>query len=426
MLFMKTMNRGRFRLKRCRWNRSIPSFYKCFIPHTRSGLGGFTPAILLSLLVVSLASQANSEQISAHSPKATAEAEGKLVVSRPAQAGSVEGQTVNSDEFIWTLFLNSAGKRVTSQGVKAQFETWASDNINTFVPSPKWPSPDDPSFKAACKDLNQQGSPASFRFPAGGCVIQDIKRNEDQFDYIVSKGLNTVSGIAASFSSNGPVQMPKSSISIKTEWVNFDTLKKWIPGRAAASNTTIMRDYYTTQVNGNLFALVALHIASKQNENWVWGTFEHRDNPGRCDYTGCFDSFGSLTPVQLPDTTTLNSSYTRGCVPSDKLRMLYNNSNVQDVWLNNYCLKSTQVDFVDSDSIPTVLGNTVVEGIAADNPIVSSSCITCHSYAAFGANGKPTNATNAMTIFSPIGNTDPNILNGTKPFDFMWGFKNAR
>ena len=38
--------------------------------------------------------------------------------------------------------------------------------------------------------------------------------------------------------------------------------------------------------------LIALHISSKDTPNWVWATFEHVANPGRCDFTGCNDSYG--------------------------------------------------------------------------------------------------------------------------------------
>ncbi len=440
MSFIRMMYRERFRLKRNCWNRSIALFRRC--PKTGSRFRGYAPAALLFMLTVPLASQANSEQhssapaqknltpadtnqTSAHSSKAALNAAEKLTVSRPAQAGIVKDQSANSDEFMWTVLLNSAQRTLTTKGEKAQFETWASDNVNTFVQSPEWPSPEDPPFKAQCKDLTKAGSPLGFLFPAGGCVIEDIKRNEDLFYHIILLRLNTASGLATEFSKNRQVDMPQPSVAIQAEWVDFDTLKKWVPGRTSWADSLIKSNYYTTSVDGKDYALVALNIASKQNANWVWGSFEHRDNPGRCDYTGCFDSFGSLTPVQLPNKTQLNTVYPNGCMPSDKLRTLYHNKDVKSVWLSNYCLKSTQVDFVDTDSIPTVLGNTVVQGIASDNPIVSSSCLTCHSYAAFGSNGKPTNATAAMTIFSPIGNTDQNILKGTKSFDFMWGFKNA-
>jgi hypothetical protein len=36
------------------------------------------------------------------------------------------------------------------------------------------------------------------------------------------------------------------------------------------------------------------HISSKDIPNWIWATFEHVGNPGRCDYTGCNDSYGEL------------------------------------------------------------------------------------------------------------------------------------
>ncbi|MDJ0931576.1 hypothetical protein [Breoghania sp.] len=48
-----------------------------------------------------------------------------------------------------------------------------------------------------------------------------------------------------------------------------------------------------------------MHISSRQNKNWVWGTLEHQNNPGRCDYIGCFDSFGAVEP----NTEVYNTQY---------------------------------------------------------------------------------------------------------------------
>ena len=52
-----------------------------------------------------------------------------------------------------------------------------------------------------------------------------------------------------------------------------------------------------------------MHVSSRQNPNWVWGTFEHQMNPGRCDYIGCFDSFGAQIPDVPPNRKAANTQY---------------------------------------------------------------------------------------------------------------------
>src|SRR5690606_38363999 len=113
------------------------------------------------------------------------------------------------------------------------------------------------------------------------------------------------------------------------------------------------------------------------------------------------------------------------CPPSLDLLATTIPYNVPDVFIGNYCLKSTQTDYVDADQVPTVLTNTVIEGLMAKNSPTSSSCITCHYYAAFGSDGLVNKAANAMPLGNPSGLPDPNILENLKQFDFMWGFRAA-
>lgn len=152
---------------------------------------------------------------------------------------------------------------------------------------------------------------------------------------------------------------------------------------------------------------MALHISSKDIPNWVWATFEHVGNPGRCDYTGCNDSFG----YESSDTVNTGQSknYTRPHMACDNLPLP---SFVLDLgksypagsrrpslsavfaalgigttdsttlvpspkdraWLS-YELKGAQVEFADSTGRPTHLGNSVTEG----GFVSTSSCMTCHA-----------------------------------------------
>ena len=352
----------------------------------------------------------------------SAAASSSVIVATPALQGEVDGRDgVLSDAFMWQVFLEALEPVAAASPPKVEFETWATDKT-TFSATPQWPGAAAPSFDTPCEPAH---TPLVFDFPANGCIVEVVKRNRPQFDYIVNNRLNTKQGLAAAFAKTGfTVDMPKQAVSIKAEWVPFSTLRTWIAGAASWTNDTIKGKYYTTNVGNMDYALVAIHVSSKQNANWVWATFEHSLNPGRCDYTGCFDSFGFKSKVQLPDLTTLNSQYP-ACPPSLDLLATTIPYNVPDVFIGNYCLKSTQTDYVDADQVPTVLTNTVIEGLMAKNSPTSSSCITCHYYAAFGSDGLVNKAANAMPLGNPSGLPDPNILENLKQFDFMWGFRAA-
>lgn len=99
--------------------------------------------------------------------------------------------------------------------------------------------------------------------------------------------------------------MPASAIAVKSDWVPVPTLLQWIPQLGSAER--VRRLYYTATSESVEYALVSLHMSSRQNPNWVWGTFEHHMTPGRCDNLGCFDSFGAEQPVVVPNKAAVNS-----------------------------------------------------------------------------------------------------------------------
>lgn len=99
-------------------------------------------------------------------------------------------------------------------------------------------------------------------------------------------------------------------------------------------------------------------------------------------------------------------------------------SNLSPVW-ENYCLKSTQVDYNAPDGTPSVLGNSVIERIVGNGTIAASSCISCHVYASFGVNGEPTDSAKAMLPYNPTGEPIQGVLKGSQQFDFMWGVLNV-
>jgi hypothetical protein len=375
---------------------------------------------------------------------AAAWAQNAVVVGVPARAGAVVGTAESSDAFIWRLFTEFAAPASRPRPSPVVFETWASDE-DTFTPTPHWPTPDEPkklhasvldavklsasapeslarllaaAIDAPCKP---PGNAAVGGFPTSGsptpCIAEETKRNRRQYDYIVNNNLHTAAGLAAAFKKSFKVEMPPEAIAVKGNWVPLPTLLQWIPQLGNIGN--IERLYYTTTVKSVEYALVSLHASSRQNPDWVWGTFEHHMNPGRCDSMGCFDSFGAEIPAVLPNKTAVNTQY-GACPKTAPLKTLMRNANLSPVW-ENYCLKSTEVDYAAADGTPYVLGNSVIEGITGNGTIAASSCIACHAYASFGPDGVATPRARHMLSFNPTGKPIPGVLDGSLPFAFMWG-----
>lgn len=360
-------------------------------------------------------------------------------VAIAAQAGAVDGKTANSDEFIWELLTQFAAP-VSRQNPAATFETWASDE-DTFNVNPKWPGEPRPmkfhfSVLQSLKSTPASGLLRAFKidvgcepprgaavgqFPTTGtpvpCIAEQVARNRVEFDYIVKNKLNTQSGLADAFKSGLDVEMPVDAIGLKGDWIPLPTLLQWIPALQDVSR--IRELYYTTTSDSVEYALVAMHVASRQNPNWVWGTFEHEMTPGRCDYIGCFDTFGAQVPALQANRTAHNTQY-GACAKTPQLKALMTTAGLSAVW-EHYCLKSTQVDYTASDGTPLALGNSVIEGMVGNGTVAASSCISCHAYASFGPTGAPSAAARAILPFNPTGKPIPDVLKGSKTFAFNWG-----
>jgi hypothetical protein len=314
------------------------------------------------------------------------------------------------------------------------FETWASD-ADTFSKTPHWPAPSEPkklqrSVLAGMSSPHQgpidvpcatPGNAAVGGFPSTGtpapCIAEETKRNQPLYDYIVGNSLNTKAGLAAAYAKSFKVVMPTTAISVKGDWIPVTTLLQWIP--SLGNLDTIHRLYYTATVDSVEYALASLHVSSRQNPNWVWGTFEHQKSPGRCDDIGCFDTFGATIPAVLPNRKAINTQY-GACPKTPRLKALMAQANLSPVW-ENYCLKATMVDYAAADGTPYALGNSVIERIVGNGTVAASSCIACHVYASFGSTGAPTAAATAMLPYNPTGQPIPAVLDGSIQFDFMWG-----
>ncbi len=216
--------------------------------------------------------------------------------------------------------------------------------------------------------------------------------------------------------------------------------------------------------------LIGIHVSSKDIPNWLWTTFEHVHNRGRCDFIGCNDSFGFSSPDQTcPDQTTnytaahttcdnlanpswvydLGKSYPSGPI-SPALSGVLNALNIgngpapapgaqlpspRDPAWRSYRLKGSQTEFTDATGRRTLLANSITEA----GFVLTSSCMSCHARAGVNASGRAplgvfiNEVSEQGYLQSVSGTPQPDWYNAssqpplllTVPADFVWGILTA-
>jgi hypothetical protein len=297
------------------------------------------------------------------------------VAATTSQAGA-QGTDPNPamnqpDQVSWQLFVQVTAPAATPGNNNVLFETWASDQ-DTFRPNPVWPATPTPT-ELAPPALSQLKPLAPglqpHVLPGGG---EEVRRNRTTFDFIVKNNLYTRAGLRQAFAAGKTITFPTDSVEVKANWV-------------PAESVNASQYHVNTASDGKKYALVSMHLISKQVPNWTWATFEHQSNPGRCDYIGCSDNFGATVPYVAPEPTSQFGKVYPPCQKTPALLALFQSGNLATIW-QNYCLKGSQVDFTTPTGIPTLLGNSVTE----DGFVNTSSCLTCHARAAFDVYGRPT------------------------------------
>ncbi|MBV8838565.1 MAG: hypothetical protein JO000_18680 [Alphaproteobacteria bacterium] len=328
-------------------------------------------------------------------------------------------------------------------------------------------------------------------------MAEIVFRNKPFFDFVFRNNLYNTDGITAVFRANannifnpstrqsgapfrlstqtGPLSeiiFPADAVMIKSDWLARERAEA-MGLRDDPANPYIKMEILSPVLddNGSILLpgehwLVAIHFSSKDIPNWVWTTFEHVNNPGRCDYTGCNDSYGYTSPDTVSAGQARN--FTRPHMVCDGLLLpsyvidpggTYAGGDRQagltEVfrglgigaadnatlvphpsdrgWLS-YRLKGTQVDFTDATGRTSHLGNSVTEA----GFVTSSSCMTCHARASTNAVGTvplplgvfENGVTESGYLPSSHGTPKPDWYNksGQPPSllalqtDFVWGF----
>src|SRR5262245_12044984 len=243
----------------------------------------------------------------------------------------------NPDKVAWQLFIQVNSP---AGGNNSVFETFASDT-DTFQPDPQYPpGPAAPALHAPILEAIARETalangvllPALPPDPArtGG---EETRRNRAAFDFIKQNNLFKVSGLKAAFGKT--LSFPIDAIEVKANWIPVEQIPAFTKNQVTIAQ--VPQFFHVNAGNdGKKYALVTMHVISKQVPNWTWATFEHRFNPGRCDIIGCRDSFGAQTAV-VPPRQPLGQIYP-DCTKSSALSALLAQAKLEPAYVN-YCLK---------------------------------------------------------------------------------------
>ena len=198
---------------------------------------------------------------------------------------------------------------------------------------------------------------------------EEVRLNRSALDFIRDEGLyNLTNQRKKAATGQRKIEFPPASKEVKAHWIKLSD-----PADFSRYHTGMDKD-------GNVYGLVALHITTKDLPNWFWATFEHIDNKERW-------------PQQSPDLAAAFAGWV--VKPQDRFACSELSPNCEQLpagiglegtkW-ENYRLKATQVDWVDSFGEPTKVVNSKIEGGFNQN---QSSCISCHALARIGDKSAP-------------------------------------
>lgn len=220
------------------------------------------------------------------------------------------------------------------------------------------------------------------------------------------------------------IQFPVMGKEVKAHWVRLDQR-----GQERLEQDKKRYHWATREKDGAVFGLVALHITTKDLPNWFWATWEHVDAEERL-------------PVewnQIPGNRVFASWIVRSVdrlacpeAPYD-CNKIPTGLGLEGTKWENYRLRATQTNFVDSKGKATIVVNSKIES-GFDQE--TSSCMSCHALATAdrtsssfplgltpggnGSNGYALNF-NGIEMLERFKTAGDDVIQ----MDFVWSLRNA-
>lgn len=224
-------------------------------------------------------------------------------------------------------------------------------------------------------------------------IGEEVRMNRATFEHVVANNLYNIEGLEEAFrkfrDSPDPanpikIDVPAASQEIKAKWVRIrEEDKPRYHWRALKKDAEVQ-----------IWGLTALHITTKDLQDWFWSDFEHVDylelpvhSVGRNFGAGIIDR----GEIQSRDTTTRGEKPGHAAQDCNGYIQGLREETVGTKWAF-YRLRGTQttftcVDLIKCEEVPTILANTQIEQRFQQ----TSSCITCHSRATIGEREDPEN-----------------------------------
>ena len=232
----------------------------------------------------------------------------------------------------------------------------------------------------------------------GNPVMYEVRESEDTFNYILQRNLYTQAGQLKLLPGGLPVTFPEPAMEIKASWRFLGK------GDDPSHYLTATVQYQGVE---RVLGLNGLHITSKVLPQWLWCTFEQIENP-------------QTTPIKLKlpiaaDVQKLNGEMQAAL--KGKKWAYYRLDGVQTGYNNDPYAANCIVNSKDS-----CLANSQIETYFQG----SSSCITCHSLASIGADGK------RHSLWSYRGGNQQGYMGSPPPMkpyvplDFVWSMREAQ
>ncbi|WP_119736176.1 hypothetical protein [Pseudomonas sp. Larv2_ips] len=234
----------------------------------------------------------------------------------------------------------------------------------------------------------------------GQAVRFQLLMGPDTFNYIVQQKVYNVNGQAALTSD---LNFPSTAWELKAAWL-------WIGNNPTYQQQLANDGYYIAQTyyqQGTEYvvgyaALSGLHVINKLNPDWVWTTFENRNNS---KYT--------VTNAIPPTPMTNSTGPTAAAQPV--------NTSFQ---ASNPTLAQYELIGVQSNTTPTLLANSQLESAFQNQ----SSCFACHGTAAYSPTKGYFNFALKQDggIVYPTAALPASDFVGYHKLDFVWSLKRAQ
>ncbi|MQW42545.1 hypothetical protein GHK68_09395 [Sinorhizobium meliloti] len=340
--------------------------------------------------------------------------------SRKDQCGADPGKQLGAEgETVWEKWISKHD--VFLPGAKAP-ATW--DSHCGTVQIAKTLAPSAQLAAARTQMADQAGDLTPFEPPTGDASTaadEEVRMNRETLEFIASKRLysrNEQMRLAAAKIKT--IEFPAAAKEVKAHWVKLEDPADF--GRYHIGKAS----------DGTVYGLVGWHVTTKDLPRWFWATFEHVDNETRwpTEDPGSFAGW-SVKPIDrfACDGEAVDcGKFPRGI-------------GLDGTKWENYRLKATQIDWVDSLGEPTIVVNSKIEGGFIQS---QSSCMSCHALAMMGEAPPPMpfsiinldippDSSGRVANFKGVVDADDRRpRNGVDPnqhflqLDFVWSLRNAQ